>query len=293
MGQALVSGVVLGGIYGLLAVGIVLVYKGARIVNFAQAEVGTLALYVAYFVISEEDGLGLPWIVGAVAAVVVGAGIGFVFERLVVRRMFGAERLSVAVASIGLLLLIIAFQLKFFGSGPRFLEGPIAGLGPRVAGIFVSPTQILALLAAAGIGIGLTAFLQRTDFGLGVLAAAENPDAARLVGVPLSRVSSFSWTVAAALSVVAALLVEPTIGIFYPGVMTILFVPALAAALVGGLTSISGAFVGGLVIGTVDQLSRYFLLGSAVSAPETIAVFAVIVIVLLVRPQGLLARKVA
>lgn len=293
MGQALVSGVVLGGIYGLLAVGIVLVYKGARIVNFAHAEVGTLSLYVAYFVVSEKDGLGLPWILGALAALVVGAGIGFAFERLVVRRMFGAERLSVAVASIGLLLLIIAFQLKFFGSGPRFLEGPISGLGPRIAGIFVSPTQILALIAAAAIGIGLTAFLQRTDFGLGVLAAAENPDAARLVGVPLSRVSSFSWTAAAALSVVAALLVEPTIGIFYPGVMTILFVPALAAALVGGLTSISGAFVGGLVIGIVDQFSRYFLLGSSVSAPETIAVFAVIVIVLLVRPQGLLARKVA
>lgn len=291
MGQALVSGIVLGGIYGLLAVGIVLVYKGARIVNFAHAEVGTLALYVAYFVVDEDDGLGLPWILGALAAIVVGAGIGLVFERLVVRRMFGADRLSVAVATIGLLLLIIAFQLKFFGSGPRFLEGPIAGLGPRIAGIFVSPTQIIALLAALAIGVGLTAFLQRTDFGLGVLAAAENPDAARLVGVPLSRVSAFSWTAAAALSVVAALLVEPTIGIFYPGVMTILFVPALAAALVGGLTSISGAFVGGLVIGMVDQLSRYFLLGSSVSAPETIAVFAVIVIVLLVRPQGLLARR--
>jgi branched-chain amino acid transport system permease protein len=293
MGQAFVSGVVLGGIYGLLAVGIVLVYKGARIINFAQAEIGTLSLYAAYFVASEEDGLGLPWILGALAALVVGAVIGLAFERLVVRRMYGADRLSVAVATIGLLGLIIAFQLKFFGSGPRFLAGPISGLGPKVAGIFVSPTQILALITAAAVGLGLTAFLQRTDFGLGVLAAAEDPNAARLVGVPLSKVSAFSWTAAAALSVVAALLVEPTIGIFFPGVMTILFVPALAAALVGGLTSITGAFLGGLVIGLVDQYARYFFLGSSVTAAETLAVFAVIIVVLLVRPQGLLSRRVA
>ena len=291
MGQALVSGVVVGGIYGLLAVGIVLVYKGARIVNFAQAEIGTLCLFVAYYVVDEREGLGLPWVLGAIAALVVGGLISFAFERVVVRRMFGADRLSVAVATIGLLLLLVAFQLKFFGSGPRFLAGPITGLGPKILGIFVSPTQILALLSAVVIGVGLTAFLQRTDFGLGVLAAAEDANAARLVGVPLGRVSAFSWTIAGVLSVIAALLVEPTLGIFFPGVMTLLFVPALAAALLGGLTSIAGAFVGGLVIGLVDQVVGYLFLGSAVPAVPMIAIFTLIMVVLLVRPQGVLARR--
>ncbi|MBW3537828.1 MAG: branched-chain amino acid ABC transporter permease [Actinobacteria bacterium] len=293
MGQALISGVVVGGIYGLLAVGIVLVYKGARIINFAQAEIGTLCLFVAYFVIDERDGLGLPWALGALAAVIVGALISLAFERIVVRRMFGADRLSVAVATIGLLLLLVAFQIKFFGSGPRFLAGPITGLGPKIFGIFVSPTQILALACALVIGVGLTAFLQRTDFGLGVLAAAEDPNAARLVGVPLARVSAFSWTVAGLLSVIAALLVEPTLGIFFPGVMTLLFVPALAAALIGGLTSIAGAFVGGLVIGVVDQVVSYIFLGSAIPATQIIAIFILIMVVLLVRPQGLLTRTAA
>ncbi|HUR49488.1 MAG TPA: branched-chain amino acid ABC transporter permease [Acidimicrobiales bacterium] len=293
MGQALVSGVVVGGIFGLLAVGIVLVYKGARVINFAQAEIGTFCLYVAYFVVDGDDGLGLPWIVGALAALVIGGLVSFAFERLVVRRMFGAERLSVAVATIGLLLLLFSLELKFFGSAPRFLAKPIDGLGPKVFGIFVSPTQLLALVAALAIGFGLTAFLQRTDFGLGVLAAAEDANAARLVGVPLARVSAFSWTVAGALSVIAAVLVEPTIGIFFPGVMTLLFVPALAAALVGGLSSIAGAFVGGLVIGVVDQVVRYLFLGSSIAAPEIIASFLVILVVLLIRPQGLLARRAA
>lgn len=291
MGQALVSGVVLGGIYGLLAVGIVLVYKGARIVNFAHAEVGTFVLYVAYYVIDENDGLGLPWVIGALAAVVVAGAVSFAFERLVVRRMAGADRLSVAVATIGLLLLLVAVEIKAFGSAPRFLEGPIAGLGPQIAGVFVSPTQLMTLAAAVLVGLGLTRFLQRTDFGLGVLAAAEDANAARLVGVPLARVSAFSWTIAGLLSGLAALLVYPTIGIFFPGVMTILFVPALAAALIGGLTSITGAFVGGLAIGIVDQVVRFLFLGSSVPAVETIAVFGAIIIVLLVRPQGLLAKR--
>jgi branched-chain amino acid transport system permease protein len=284
---------VVGGIYGLLAVGIVLVYKGARIVNFAQAEVGTFSLYVAYFVIREKEGLGWPWAVGALAALLVGGAISLAFERLVVSRMFGADRLSVAVASIGLLLLLVAVEIKAFGGAPRFLEGPISGLGPKVLGIYVSPTQILALVASLAIGLGLTAFLQRTDFGLGVLAAAEDANAARLVGVPLARVSAFSWTIAGLLSVAAALFVEPTLGIFFPGVMTLLFVPALAAALLGGLSSIGGAFVGGLVIGIVDQIVSYLFLGSQVPATQIIAIFIVIVGVLLVRPQGLLARKPA
>jgi len=291
MGQALISGVVVGGIYGLLAVGIVLVYKGARIINFAQAEIGTFSLYVAYFVISEDEGLGLPWALGAAAALVVGGAISLVFERLVVRRMFGADRLSVAVATIGLLLLLVAVELRAWGSGPRFLEGPIRGLGPKILGIYVSPTQMLALVASLIIGVGLTAFLQRTDFGLGVLAAAEDPNAARLVGVPLARVSAFSWTIAGLLSVIAALFVEPTLGIFFPGIMTLLFVPALAAALLGGLTSIGGAFVGGLVIGIVDQVVSYLFLGSQVPATQIIAIFLVIMVVLLVRPQGVLARR--
>lgn len=293
MGGALISGVVVGGIYGLLAVGIVLVYKGARIINFAQAEIGTFSLYVAYFVIDKDDGFGLPWALGALAALLVGGAISFAFERVVVRRMFGADRLSVAVATIGLLLLLVAVELRAWGSGPRFLEGPIKGLGPKILGIFVSPTQMLALVVSLVIGVGLTAFLRRTDFGLGVLAAAEDPNAARLVGVPLARVSAFSWTVAGLLSVAAALLVEPTLGIFFPGIMTLLFVPALAAALLGGLHSIGGAFVGGLVIGIVDQVVSFLFLGSIVPATQIIAIFVVIIVVLLVRPQGLLTRRTA
>ncbi len=293
MSQALVAGVVVGGIYGLMALGIVLVYKGARVLHFGQGEIGTLALFVAWWVVDERQGLGQPWLLGAAAAVVAAAAVSLVFERLVVARMVEASRLAIGVATVGLLLFLFSLELKLWGASPKYLAPPIEGLGPRVAGLHVSPTQVLALVSAAAIGLGLTAFLRRTDFGLGVLGAAQDPAAARLVGVPLARVSVFTWVVAGVLAAVAALLVEPTIGVFTAGFMTRFFVFALAAALIGGLTSLPGAFAGGIVVGILDQTVQYWSLGVPVPGLSVLAVFALILLVLLVRPQGLLGRAAA
>lgn len=288
MTSALVSGIVVGGIYGLLALGIVLVYKGARVLNFAEAELGTFALYVTWWGVAEQ---GWPWALAGVLGLAAVAAISFGFERLVVARMVEASRLAVAVATLGLMLLLLAVELKVWGSGPKFLAPPIAGQGWRIAGVFVSPVQVLALVVAAGIGFGLTAFLRRTDFGLGVLAAAQDPVAVRLMGVPFAALSAFTWVVAGMLGGIAALLIEPSIGAFAPGFMLPLFVPALAAALIGGLDSLSGAFLGGIALGLVDQLVRWRFVTSVVPGIAELAVFALILLILLFRPQGLIARR--
>ncbi|MGH2830932.1 MAG: branched-chain amino acid ABC transporter permease [Actinomycetota bacterium] len=290
MGRAIVSGIVVGGIYGLIALGIVLVHKGSRVLNLATVEIGVLAVYVAWTLI---DRAGVPWALGALAGVATGAAVGFLFDRLVVRHMVEASRLAVAVATIGLGALIVAFELKVWTGSIRFLGPPVAGLGPKILGQYVSPTQIISLLVVATIGLGLTTFLRRTDFGLGVLAAAQDPIATRLVGVRLWRVSAFTWTVAGALSAIAMLLVEPSLGAFGPGVLSSLFVPGLAAALLGGLSSLSGAFAGGIAVGLIDQLVRYLFIDSAIPGVNTIAIFASILAVLMFRPQGLLGRAPA
>jgi branched-chain amino acid transport system permease protein len=287
VGQALISGLANGGVYALLAVGIVLVYKGSRVLNFAQGEMGTFGLFVAFWLIEEQ---GMPWSVGAIGAIVTVALIGFLFERIVVRNMGEASRLTVAVATIGLLLLLFALELKIFGPSPRILEPPIQGLGLEIAGFFVSPTQILALLTALGLGVALAAFLKRTDFGLGVLAASQDPTATRLVGVRVGRVSAFTWALAGAVSAVAALLIEPTIGVFAAGFMTGLFVRGLAAALLGGLTSLPGAFIGGVAVGVIEALIGQRYVQSTFPGIQSVAVMLVIVAVLLIRPRGLFGR---
>ena len=287
MSQALISGLANGGVYALLAVGIVLVYRGSRVLNFAQGEMGTFGLFVAFWLIEE---VGTPWFIGAIGAIGAVSLIGFLFERIVVRNMGEAPRLTVAVATIGLLLLLFALELKIFGPSPRVLRPPITGLGVQIAGFFVSPTQLLALLTAVGLGFALAAFLKKTDFGLGVLAAAQDTGATRLVGIKVSRVSAFTWALAGGVSAVAALLIEPTIGLFAAGFMTGLFVRALAAALLGGLTSLPGAFVGGVAVGVIEAVVGQRFVQSSFPGIQSVSVMVVIVLVLLIRPQGLFGK---
>jgi branched-chain amino acid transport system permease protein len=293
MGAALVSGLVNGGIYGILALGIVMVYRGSKVLNFAQAELGTFGIYVAYWIVHDH---GQPWIVGAFGAIAVVAAISAAFERLVVRRMVDAPRLTVAVATIGLLLLLLAIELKIWGASPRFLDGPVHGIGPEILGVHVSPTQMVALVVAAALGLGLNAFLRRTDFGLGVVAAAQDPVAVRMVGVRLARVSQFTWVTAGVLGAVAVLLIEPSIGAVVPGHFSVgagaLFVPALAAALLGRLHSLPNAFTGGLAVGILEAIVRQRVHISTVPGLSSIAVFGVIVAVLLVRSTTLAREAV-
>jgi branched-chain amino acid transport system permease protein len=166
-------------------------------------------------------------------------------------------------------------------------------MGVRIAGFFVSPTQFLSFGVIAAIALALTVFFRYTDFGLAVVAAAHDPTAARLTGIPISRVSTFTWGVAAALSAIAALLIEPTITLISPnGIGTQLFISGLAAALLGGLTSLPGAFVGGIVVGVLTSEAR-FIAPSSFPGAFTVVLFIIVIGVLLLRPQGLFGRPEA
>jgi branched-chain amino acid transport system permease protein len=290
MARVVVIGLVNGGIYGLLALGIVLVYRGSRVLNFAQGELGTVGLYLAYWLSVKHHN---PYWVGALGAILLAVVLGLLFEWLVVRHMVEGPRLAVAVATVGLLLFLISFELERFSASPRPAPVPLAGRGFSIAGVIVSRTQILSLVLVALVGLGLAAVLKRTDFGLGVLAAADDPVAVRLVGVRLWRVSAFTWGLGAGLSALAALMIAPTVGVFTPGFASEMFVKALAAALIGGLVSLPGAFVGGVAVGLIEAGSLKLFSGSALPGIEILAVFVTIVAVLVARPQGLLGARSA
>jgi branched-chain amino acid transport system permease protein len=282
-----VLGFVYGGIYGLIAVGIVLVYRGTRVINFAQGEIGTFSLYLAWYVTVER---GMPWWCGALAALAGATAIGLLFERLVVRRMHDATRLSVAVATVGLALFLLAVEIKAWGLSPRSFPAPVGGVGTKVFGVYVTPTQVISLVVVLAAGLGLAALLKRTDFGLGVLAASDDPTAVRMVGVRLSHVSAFTWGVGAALAAVAAVLFEPTVTVFAPDYAGRLFIAGLVAALVGGLSSLPGAFVGGIAVGMIEVFVRDKTLTWTFPGTTTVAMFVVILLVLLLRPRGLLGK---
>lgn len=287
MFQVLVIGVVTGTIYGLFALGITLVYRGTRSVNFAQGELGTFSLYVAYLVTEEW---GLPWIVGAIAAIAVAALIAIGYERFIVHRI-GASTTSVTVASVGLLSLLLAVEFKMFGASPRTVDAPISGSGLRLAGTTILPHELLAIALTAAIAIGLTRVLRQTDLGLGVLATAHDQDAARLMGVPARRVAAFVWGTAGALAALAALFIEPSIHVFAPGFASELFLKGLAAAVVGGLANLNGAFIGGLIVGILEASALRIFDDVSLPGINFITYLVILLVVLLWRPEGVLRAR--
>jgi branched-chain amino acid transport system permease protein len=288
--QALVIGLVQGSTYGLIALGLVLCYRGSRVLNFAQAEIGTASLFIAWII---SGAWHRPYWMGALAAIVSALIIGLVFERLIVRPMASAPRLTVAVATIGLFGLLVALEVYLNGPTFRYLPKPLGGDGLTIAGVVVSPTQFLTFGVIAAVAIGLTLFLRRTDFGLGVLASAQDATAARLVGIPQGAVSMFTWGVSSVLSALAALLIEPTITLIAPnGIGLRLFIGGLAGALLGGMTSMGGALIGGLLVGVLTAEATHFT-PSDIPGIYTAVLFVIVMVVLLVRPQGLLGRAPA
>jgi branched-chain amino acid transport system permease protein len=286
--QPIVIGLIAGSIYALIAAGITLVYKASRVLNFAQAEIGTLTLYLTYWISTKHH---QPWILGALASVAAAILIGLLFERSIIRPMLTASRLTVAVATIGLFSLCIAVELGLFAGTIYQVPPPIADGGVRIAGVFVGSSQWLALGVVIVVAAGLAAFLRYTDFGLAVQAAADDPVAAQLMGTPRGRISAFTWGAAGALSAIAVLLIEPTVGVLAPGAFAGLFIGGLTAALVGGLTSLPGAFVGGLAVGIAEAEAKQHLTGIDLPSVQTTAMLVIVLAVLLLRPQGLLGRR--
>ena len=286
--QPIVLGLIAGSIYALIAAGITLVYKASRVLNFAQAEIGTLSLYATWWVTVREH---QPWILGALASVAVAVGIGLLFERSIIRPMLTASRVTVAVATIGLFSLMLSIELWRFAGTIYIVPAPITHGGVTIAGVFVSATQWLALGVVAAIALGLAAFLRYTDFGLAVQATADDPVAAQLMGTPRGRISAFTWGMAGALSAIAVLLIEPTVGVLAPGAFNGLFIGGLTAALLGGLTSLPGAFVGGLLVGIAEAEVKAHVILPSLPSVQTTAMLVIVLGVLLLRPQGLLGRR--
>ncbi|HEX9712020.1 MAG TPA: branched-chain amino acid ABC transporter permease [Actinomycetota bacterium] len=281
--QTLVVGISVGAIYGLLALGIVLVYKTTRVLNFAQGELGTFAVYIAWALITKSD---WPWAAGALAAIFAVTAIGLAFERFVIRPNVDAPRLTLVIATVGLGLALYGLEVGIWGLSPQLLAPPVTGCGLDLANVCVPPVRLFAMGTTLALGLGLLLLLKRTTFGLGVLAAAHDPTTVRLMGVRLSHISMFAWGSAAALAALSGLILLPAIGTFTPFALTLFFLRGLAAALLGGLTSLTGAFIGGIAIGVLEAgLQNAFPTASGIVEA---GLFGVVLAVLLLRPRGIL-----
>ena len=286
-----ILGAIQGAVYGLLGLGLVLLYKGNRIFNFAQGEFGTVAALTTYaFTIGFGVAPEVPYLLAVLAGLVAGILMALLTERVVARPLFRQAKVTTVVATAGVALLAISIELMVFGVNPLSARPAIKGTVISDGGLTVSKQQVLILVVLGALAAVSALFFSRTQTGLAILAVSQEPTATSLVGISVNRISSLTWGMAGFLGAVAGILLAPTT-LFSPAFMTgTALIPAFTAAVFGGITSLPGVFAGGVVIGIAERLA---IANSPASVPgfSRVVVFTVLLVTLLVRPQGLLGKE--
>jgi branched-chain amino acid transport system permease protein len=287
--QALVIGVITGAGYGLVALGLVLVYKSSGVFNFAQGEFGTVAIYALYRV---HDKLGLPLIPAMVVALAAAVAMALATERLVIRRLFDAPRVTLLVATAGVALLAISLELWLGEARPRFIQPALGRLNRlSVFDVAVSDQRMLVLAALVILAVVLALFFSRTNLGLAILGVSQEPVATELMGISVRRLSSFIWALTGLLAGIAGILTAPVAGSFAPGFLTTTaLIPGFTGAVLGGMKSLPGAFVGGVVVGVAQSLAVSSPAFHSIPGAGSVMIFVLLLVVLTVRPQGLLGK---
>jgi len=283
--QYTLTGLSAGSLYALVALGLVLIYRSTRVLNFAHADVATFGTFVAFSLGAQ----GLPVWLSLPAALLAGATVAvvFYFGALVPAQRKGATHLGQVILTLGLALIFQGFTLYQWGAEPDRFPFPLSDTKVwKVGPVYVSELAVGTLAAAAVASLLLYLLTQRTRLGLAMRATSENLVAAQALGLPTREVLAFAWGAAAALAVVAGIFLAPVL-LLDPFFMLDPMFKGLAAAVLGGLNSLPGAVLGGLILGVVESLSGAYL---AMEFKSSLA-FVLIVAVLLVRPEGLLGRE--
>lgn len=282
MGQMIVSGIAVGAIYGLVALGIVLVFKATGVLNFAHGEGVMLSTFVAFTLLKWK----LPYALVVVLTLLFSALFGMLIERLVIRRFVGKSLLVSGIATLGLFLLFGDVAVWIWGKDPYEFPGLFSQKPILVAGVAISAADLGIVGTAAVLAGALFAFFRFTRLGIAMQACMDNPTAAQLMGIPVRRIHSLSWALSSMIGAVAGLLIAPVTFLHFSMMQHVLHF-AFAAAVLGGILSLPGSLVGGIVIGISANLT-----GAYVSSTwKEVVPFLVMLVILIVRPHGLLARR--
>ena len=276
--QLLFSGISHGCVYGLIALGFVLVYKATEMLNFAQGELMMMGAFVAFTLINI---LGLPFLLGFAVALALMAGFGMALERGVLRPMIGEPPFAVLMLTIGLGFVLRAVASAVWGNEPRTLDVPFAGDVLAIGGLIAGYDNLVVIAGTALLCVALWLFFRFSRIGIAMQAASQNQLAAYYCGVPVKRITSLVWGISAAISATAGVLVAP-IALIDPA-MGLVGIKAFAAAIVGGFGSLPGALAGGLLIGVAEQfVGRYLPPGLG-----EVSAFVILLAMLFVRPEGI------
>jgi branched-chain amino acid transport system permease protein len=282
MTQMIISGIALGAIYGLVALGIVLVHKATGILNFAHGEMVMVTTFVALSLL----GFGLPYWLAVVLTLAFAAVFGLAVETVLVRKLIGAPLLSTALVCLGLFLILGDVAVWIWGKDPHMFISPFSEKPYIFGDVILSPADIGPIAVCAILSLGLYLFFRLTKVGVAMQATMDNQTAARLMGIPIKRMFALSWMLATVVAAIAGLLIAPIIFLHFTFMQSILHF-AFAAAVLGGINSLPGAMIGGVILGIVTNLVGVYVSSELKESMP----FLIMLLILIIKPEGLLSKK--
>ena len=283
----LVNGISLGSVYALIALGYTMVYGIAKMLNFAHGDVIMIGAYVAFTAVS---GMGMPPVVGVLLSVVACTVLGVLIERIAYKPLRKASKLAVLITAIGVSYFLQNVALLIYGANTKSFTSvvTIPALKLMDDKLVISGETIVTVVACLIIMAGLMAFMKYSKSGRAMLAVSEDSGAAQLMGVNVNATIALTFAIGSALAAIAGVLMCSSYPALTPYTGSMPGIKAFVAAVFGGIGSIPGAFIGGILLGVIEILSKAYISSQLADA----IVFAVLIVVLLVKPTGLLGKQI-
>lgn len=283
----LISGLSLGSVYALIALGYSMVYGIAKMLNFAHGDIIMVGAFAAYFMIGQYN---MPAIAALLVSVVICTVLGVLIEKLAYKPLRNASSLSVLITAIGVSYFLENGALLLWGSDTKIFPSVLTGTFNLFGGKLQIPyATVLTIVACIVIVLALSWFINNTKTGRAMRACSEDRGAAALMGINVNKIISITFAIGSGLAAIAAFLLCATYPSVYPMLGAMPGIKAFTAAVFGGIGSIPGAFLGGLLLGIIENLAKAYISTQLSDA----IVFGVLIVILLIKPTGLLGKKVS
>lgn len=281
--QIIISGMITGSLYALAGLGLVLIFKTSDIVNFAQGEMAMFNTFVAYTFITAT---GIPYIPAFFLTVLFAAAMGFVIQKIIIKPLQKSPLISTMIATLGLIMIINGVAGNLFGFETKEFPKMIDMKNINIGGIIIDPNSLMTIGVTLLIMGILFYYFNYTMEGLAIRGAAQNTEAAKLMGISVNKVITKTWIISAMISAVAGMLIAPTTFLDI-NMMADVHLKSFSAAVLGGFNTFTGPVIGGFILGIAENI-----FGMYISITwKSVFSFALIVVMLIVRPNGLLGTR--